>query len=67
MKSIIFLSLLIYVSHLPVVRNTVKISGTIKKSSSGEYIYLDELKSNQLNTVDSVKVSENGTFNFNGN
>ena len=31
---------------------------------SGEYIYLDELKSNELKSVDSVKISDNGTFQF---
>jgi peroxiredoxin len=31
---------------------------------NGVYIYLDELKSNDLKTVDSVKVSDDGKFNF---
>ena len=44
--------------------NSVHISGTLINPVKGEYIYLDELKSNELKTVDSVKVSEDGTFNF---
>ncbi len=45
--------------------NTVQISGTLSNPVNGEYIYLDELMSDQLKTIDSVKVSENGTFQFN--
>jgi len=44
--------------------NTVHISGTLVNPVAGNYIYLDELKSNELKTVDSVKVAQNGTFNF---
>jgi peroxiredoxin len=44
--------------------NTAHISGTLVNPVSGNYIFLDELKSNELKTIDSVKVSENGTFNF---
>ena len=44
--------------------NTVQISGTLVNPVSGEYIFLDELKSNELITVDSVKISDDGTFSF---
>jgi thiol-disulfide isomerase/thioredoxin len=44
--------------------NTFRISGTLINPVSGEYIFLDELKSNELTTVDSVRVADNGTFNF---
>jgi thiol-disulfide isomerase/thioredoxin len=44
--------------------NAALISGTLVNPVSGEYIFLDELKSNELKTVDSVKVAENGTFSF---
>lgn len=44
--------------------NTVEISGTLTGQVKGEYIFLDELKANNLLTVDSVLISENGTFNF---
>lgn len=43
---------------------TVEISGTLTGPKKGEYIFLDELKANDLLTVDSVLISENGTFNF---
>jgi thiol-disulfide isomerase/thioredoxin len=44
--------------------NIVRISGTLMNPVKGEYIFLDELKSNQLATVDSTKLSDDGTFNF---
>ena len=44
--------------------NTVRISGTLSNPAVGEYIFLDELKSNELKTVDSIKVSDKGTFTF---
>ncbi len=44
--------------------NTVEISGTLTGPINGEYIYLDELKADDLLTVDSVLISDNGTFNF---
>ena len=44
--------------------NIVKISGTVVNPASGVYIFLDELRSNNLVPVDSVKISDNGTFSF---
>jgi thiol-disulfide isomerase/thioredoxin len=44
--------------------NTVQISGTLLNPVSGDYIFLDELKSNELTPIDSIKVSDDGTFNF---
>ena len=44
--------------------NTVRISGTLSNPVNGEYIFLDELKSNELKPVDSIKISDKGTFNF---
>jgi thiol-disulfide isomerase/thioredoxin len=44
--------------------NSVQISGTLSNPRQGEFIFLDELKANNLKTIDSVKVSENGTFSF---
>jgi thiol-disulfide isomerase/thioredoxin len=44
--------------------NTVQISGTLINPVKGEYIYLDELKSNELTTIDSMKITDKGTFNF---
>jgi peroxiredoxin len=44
--------------------NTFQISGTLINPVNGEYIFLDELKSNELVTVDSVKVSNEGKFVF---
>ena len=44
--------------------NVAQISGTLVNPVKGEYIFLDELTSNKLKTVDSVKISDDGTFNF---
>jgi len=45
--------------------NSVHIDGTLSNPHAGEFIFLDELRANNLETIDSVKVSEAGTFNFN--
>jgi thiol-disulfide isomerase/thioredoxin len=44
--------------------NTVRISGTLSDPRAGEYIFLDELKSNELKTVDSIEVTGKGSFEF---
>jgi thiol-disulfide isomerase/thioredoxin len=44
--------------------NTVRISGTLVNPVKGNYIYLDELMSNQVKSIDSVKILENGSFSF---
>lgn len=44
--------------------NTVSISGTLQNPAVGTFIYLDELKSNELTTIDSVKISDEGKFSF---
>ena len=44
--------------------NTVQITGTLESPASGEYIFLDKLSSNALTSVDSVKISDDGKFNF---
>lgn len=44
--------------------NNIEINGKILNPVKGELIYLDELKSNDLITVDSAHVSDDGTFSF---
>jgi peroxiredoxin/uncharacterized protein YlaN (UPF0358 family) len=44
--------------------NINEINGKLINSIKGDYIFLDELKSNELLTVDSVKVSDDGTFSL---
>jgi hypothetical protein len=44
--------------------NAVKISGTLDSPTLGEYIFLDELKSDRLDPVDSVKIGDGGSYNF---
>jgi peroxiredoxin len=64
MNKKLFLYLFIILISAACKQNSVKISGTIVNPVSGSYIILDELKSNELKPVDSVKVSSNGTFSF---
>jgi peroxiredoxin len=44
--------------------NNIEINGKLLNPEKGELIYLDELKSNDLITVDSIHVTSNGTFSF---
>ena len=44
--------------------NNIRINGKLLNPAKGELIYLDELKSNDLITVDSVHVSGDGIFSF---
>jgi peroxiredoxin len=44
--------------------NVVEISGTLIKPSPGSYIYLEELKPEELKKVDSVAVGPEGKFEF---
>ena len=64
MNKKIFLYLFTALAFTGCKNNAVQISGTIVNPVSGEYIFLDELKSNELLTIDSVKISDNGSFNF---
>jgi len=43
---------------------TAEISGILENPVPGEYIFLQELKSNELLTVDSAMISEDGSFDF---
>jgi thiol-disulfide isomerase/thioredoxin len=64
MNKKLFLCLFAVMIFVACKNNTVKITGTLVTPVSGEYIYLDELKSNELKTVDSVLVTNNGVFKF---
>ncbi len=44
--------------------NNFQISGTLKKPVAGGFIFLDEMKANELKTIDSMKVSGDGAFTF---
>ena len=44
--------------------NFVRITGTITNPAAGTYLYLDELKSDELKSVDSVKITTDGKFEF---
>lgn len=45
--------------------NKARISGSVLRPSSGEYLYLEELRSDELVPVDSTKIKDNGSFSFN--
>lgn len=44
--------------------DVARISGSLSNHVPGEYIFLDELKSDALTPLDSVKLDNNGTFTF---
>ena len=44
--------------------NNIEINGKLLATSGGGFLYLDELRSSELITVDSSTVSEDGTFSF---
>lgn len=65
MSKKLFFYLFIALAIIGCKNNTTKISGTIVNPAVGTYIYLDELKSNELKAIDSVKITSNGEFSFN--
>lgn len=65
MSKKLFFLLFIALAFTACKKNAAKISGTIVNPAAGTYIYLDELKSNELKAVDSVKITSNGEFSFN--
>jgi peroxiredoxin len=62
-KKLIFYLFVVLVS-VACKNNSVRISGTIINPAVDSYIYLDELKGNGLNPVDSMKVTSDGSFRF---
>lgn len=54
----------ILISFTGCKNNSVHISGSLIGPSIGEYIYLDELNSEKLISVDSMKIQEKGKFSF---
>jgi peroxiredoxin len=64
MNKKLVLYLLTIIIFVACKNNTVQITGTLVTPVSGEYIYLDELKSNELKTVDSVLLTNDGVFKF---
>jgi thiol-disulfide isomerase/thioredoxin len=64
MNKKLFLYLFIVLVFAGCKSNFVRISGTLVNPVKGAYIYLDELKSNELKPIDSIRVSADGKFNF---
>jgi thiol-disulfide isomerase/thioredoxin len=44
--------------------NAVRISGKFENPVKGEYLYLHELKANDITKIDSLKIGEDGIFSF---
>jgi len=63
-KQIIIPALLLTFSFFSCSKDSVVISGRIDNAVKGEFLYLDELLENELKTVDSVRLDENGKFSF---
>jgi thiol-disulfide isomerase/thioredoxin len=64
MNKKIFLYLLAAIIITGCKNNVVQISGSLVNPASGEYIYLDELKSDKLVSVDSMIIKDDGSFSF---
>lgn len=59
-----FLFLLLTISATGCKNNVAVISGKLNNPVTGEYVFLDQLKSDKLITVDSVITSDDGTFSL---
>ncbi len=60
-------SLILFITLIPFTgckNNNIEIIGKLTNPIKGEYIYLDELRSGTLVTIDSVALPEDGTFSF---
>ena len=44
--------------------NNIEVKGKLSNPTSGEYLYLDELRSEKLVPVDSILLSDDGVFSF---
>jgi len=64
MKGYILLLFIALVTFPGCKNNNIEVKGKLTNSIKGEYIYLDELRSSKLVTVDSVALSEDGTFSL---
>jgi peroxiredoxin len=64
MKGYILLLIIALVTFPGCKNNNIEVKGKLTNSIKGEYIYLDELRSSKLVTVDSVALSEDGTFSL---
>lgn len=60
-----FLLILVFVLLLLGCKNnSVEISGKLTNAVKGEYLYLAELKTNRIQTVDSLRMPADGKFSF---
>jgi thiol-disulfide isomerase/thioredoxin len=64
MKSRIFIFLILIAALTGCKDKTTRIYGNLINPVKGEYLYLLELKANELKVVDSLKIEENGSFSF---
>ncbi len=64
MKNRVLVVSLIAIIAFGCKKSTHMISGRIDGSPANAYVYLDELKSDAIETVDSVKIGDKGEFRF---
>jgi thiol-disulfide isomerase/thioredoxin len=64
MNKKLFLYLIAMIVFAGCKNNSVQIAGTLTNPTPESYIFLDELKSSELKTIDSVKLSDDGSFKF---
>ena len=64
MNNRFLLALILIFAAISCKDSSTKIYGTLTNSHKGEYIYLLELQLNEFKTLDSLKISEDGKFNF---
>jgi thiol-disulfide isomerase/thioredoxin len=64
MKNDLVLYILIFSLLTGCKSKTFQITGKLENHVQGEYLFLDELKSSSLETIDSVKIDPDGNFSF---
>jgi peroxiredoxin len=62
----VYLIIIAAVVYTGCKNNNIEINGKLSGHRAGEYLYLDELRSTELITIDSASVAEDGTFRFTG-
>jgi thiol-disulfide isomerase/thioredoxin len=64
MKSNLIIILIFLFATAGCKDKSIQISGKLTSPSKGEFLFLDELKANNLKPVDSLKIQADGKFNF---
>ncbi len=62
MRFIVIITTLSTIAFTGCLKNSAEISGKLFEPEKGSYIYIDELRSNDLAAIDSAVIKEDGTF-----